>query len=118
MAKLLATVELAAGEGMDDLSRGSWLVHPPISGVNGNLATHARERDIVPSGGWRQTCRLPIGSGPEGSSPNEFGMGCSSSLPLNCNALRDLSGGRPAGNETSGDRRDRQRTGKRFRGRY
>jgi DNA polymerase-3 subunit gamma/tau len=34
------------------------------------------------SGGWRQTCRLPIGSGPEGSSPNEFGTGCPSSLPL------------------------------------
>ena len=32
-------------------------------------------------GGWRRTCRSPTGSGPEGSSPNEFGTGCPSSLP-------------------------------------
>ena len=36
--------------------------------------------DIGP-GGWRRTCRSPTGSGPEGSSPNEIGTGCPSSLP-------------------------------------
>jgi DNA polymerase III subunit gamma/tau len=33
-----------------------------------------------PSRGWQRTYRSPTGSGPEGSSPNETVMGCSSSL--------------------------------------
>jgi hypothetical protein len=36
---------------------------------------------IYPPGGWRRTYRSPTGSGPEGSSPNEIGTGCPSSLP-------------------------------------
>ena len=33
------------------------------------------------AGDWRQTHPSPTGSGPEGSSPNELGAGCLSSLP-------------------------------------
>src|SRR5690606_11390083 len=45
------------------------------------LASGVDSPDIVPSGGWRRTGPSPLRSGPEGSSRNEFGSGCPSSLP-------------------------------------
>jgi len=45
------------------------------------LAMSAEERDIA-LGGWRRTRSSPIGSDPEGSSPNEFRFGSLASLFL------------------------------------
>jgi len=54
-----------------------------------SLALCRRIPDIVPSGGWRQACLSPIGSDPEGSSPNEAGAGCLSNLPPRCQQCAD-----------------------------
>ena len=50
---------------------------------------------MVPSGGWRRTCRSPTGSGPEGSSPNEFRHGSRASLPPHPPKSFDGIGGSP-----------------------
>ncbi len=50
------------------------------------LALWGPVSDIMVLGGWLQTCLSPTGSDPEGSSPNEFGAGCMSSLLLSFKA--------------------------------